>query len=98
VVAAATAAAVVAAATAAAVVAVATAAVVVVIAPLVPVVGKIAVMAPETVLLPKVAMPMTKAVVVVVAPLVAVALVPVVVTISLVTAELRANRPPSLFA
>jgi hypothetical protein len=83
----------------AAVVAVATAAaVVVVIAPLVPVVGKIAVMAPETVLLPKVAMPMTKAVVVVVAPLVAVALVPVVVTISLVTAELRANRPPSLFA
>jgi hypothetical protein len=41
---------------------------------------------------------MTKAVVVVVAPLVAVALVPVVVTISLVTAELRANRPPSLFA
>jgi hypothetical protein len=92
-------AAVVVAATAAAVVAVATAAaVVVVIAPLVPVVGKIAVMAPETVLLPKVAMPMTKAVVVVVAPLVAVALVPVVVTISLVTAELRANRPPSLCA
>jgi hypothetical protein len=90
---------VVAVATAAAVVAVATAAaVVVVVAPLVPVVGKIAVMAPETVLLPKVAMPMTKAVVVVVAPLVAVALVPVVVTISLVTAELRANRPPSLCA
>jgi hypothetical protein len=79
------------------VVAAATAAAVVVIAPLVPVVGKIAVMAPETVLLPKVAMPMTKAVVVVVAPLVAVALVPVVVTISLVTAELRANRPPQPF-
>jgi hypothetical protein len=77
---------------------VATAAAVVVIAPLVPVVGKIAVMAPETVLLPKAAMPMTKAVVVVVAPLVAVVLVPVVVTISLVTAELRVNRPFSLFA
>jgi hypothetical protein len=77
---------------------VATAAVVVVIAPLVPVVGKIAVMAPETVLLPKAAMPMTKAVVVVVAPLVAVVLVPVVVTISLVTGELRVNRPFSLFA
>jgi hypothetical protein len=84
---------------AAAVVAVATAAAVVaVIAPLVPVVGKIAVMAPETVLLPKAAMPMTKAVVVVVAPLVAVVLVPVVVTISLVTGELRVNRPFSLFA
>jgi hypothetical protein len=79
-------------------VAVATAAAVVVIAPLVPVVGKIAVMAPETVLLPKAAMPMTKAVVVVVAPLVAVVLVPVVVTISLVTGELRVNRPFSLFA
>jgi hypothetical protein len=39
---------------------------------------------------------MTKAVVVVVALLVA--LVPVVVTISLVTAELRVNRPFSLFA
>jgi hypothetical protein len=94
---AATAAAAVAVATAVAAVAVATAVaaaeVEVVIALLVPVVGKIAVMAPETVLLPKVAMPMTKAVVVVVAPLVAVALVPVVVTISLVTAELRANRP-----
>jgi hypothetical protein len=90
--------AVVVAATAAAVVAVATAAAVVVIAPLVPVVGKIAVMAPETVLLPKAAMPMTKAVVVVVAPLVAVVLVPVVVTISLVTGELRVNRPFSLFA
>jgi hypothetical protein len=87
--------AVVAAATAAAVVAATAAAV---IAPLVPVVGKIAVMAPETVLLPKAAMPMTKAVVVVVAPLVAVVLVPVVVTISLVTGELRVNRPFSLFA
>jgi hypothetical protein len=41
---------------------------------------------------------MTKAVVVVVAPLVAAVLVPVVVTISLVTAELRVNRPFSLFA
>jgi hypothetical protein len=85
-------------ATAAAVVVATAAAAVVVIAPLVPVVGKIAVMAPETVLLPKAAMPMTKAVVVVVAPLVAVVLVPVVVTISLVTAELRVNRPFSLFA
>jgi hypothetical protein len=61
----------------------------------VPVVGKIAAMAPATVLLLKAAMPMTKAAFVVVALLVA-ALVPLVVMISLVTAEPRANRP-SLF-
>jgi hypothetical protein len=72
----------------------ATAAVVVaVIAPPVPVVGKIAAMAPATVLLPKAAMPMTKGVFVVVAPLVVAALVPLVVMISLVTAAPRANRP-----
>jgi hypothetical protein len=85
-------AAVVVAATAAVVVA-ATAAVVVVIVLPVPVVGKIAAMAPATVLLPKAAMPMTKGVFVVVAPLVVAALVPLVVMISLVTAAPRANRP-----
>jgi hypothetical protein len=80
----------------AAVVAVATAAVVAVVIDLpVPVVGKIAAMALATMLLLKAAMPMTKAAFVVVALLVA-ALVPLVVMISLVTAEPRANRP-SLF-
>jgi hypothetical protein len=59
----------------------------------VPVVGKIAAMAPATVLLPKAAMPMTKGAFVVVAPLVVAALVPLVVMISLVTAAPRANRP-----
>jgi hypothetical protein len=74
------------------VVAAATAAAVVIVLP-VPVVGKIAAMAPATVLLPKAAMPMTKGVFVVVAPLVVAALVPLVVMISLVTAAPRANRP-----
>jgi hypothetical protein len=76
----------------AAVAVVATAAVVVIVLP-VPVVGKIAAMAPATVLLPKAAMPMTKGAFVVVAPLVVAALVPLVVMISLVTAAPRANRP-----
>jgi hypothetical protein len=85
-------AAVVVAATAAVVVAATAAAVVVIVLP-VPVVGKIAAMAPATVLLPKAAMPMTKGAFVVVAPLVVAALVPLVVMISLVTAAPRANRP-----
>jgi hypothetical protein len=100
VVAATAAAAVVVAATAAAVVVAATAAAV--IAPLVPVVGKIAVMALAIVLPPKVAMPMTKGVFAAAAPLVAVVQVPVVqvpvvATISPATAVPRANRLSSSF-
>jgi hypothetical protein len=73
-----------------------------VIAPLVPVVGKIAVMALAIVLPPKVAMPMTKGVFAAAAPLVVVVQVPVVqvpvvATISPATAVPRANRLSSSF-
>ena len=76
---------------------VAVTAVVVVIAPPVPVVGKIAAMALAIVLLPKVAMPMTKGVFVAAAPLVAAVQVPVVAMISPATAVPRANRLSSSF-